>query len=113
MYTASSAGSERGGIDTGGGTYVQPYPGAGLRKQVTSRGNYPIWRKDGKEIVYLDDYQGRNHIWSVPVAVSGGEVRAGTPSAIVSGASSRDHLRGSELPGGLAGRLTLLYTAGS
>ena len=82
MYTASAAGSERGGINTGGGTYVQPYPGPGLRKQVTSRGNYPIWRKDGKEIVYLDDYHGRNHIWSVPVAVSGGEVRAGTPAAL-------------------------------
>jgi hypothetical protein len=82
VYTASAPGSERGGVLTGGGTYVQPYPGPGFRKQVTSRGNYPIWRKDGKEIVYLDEYLGRNHIWSVPVAVSGGEVRAGTPSAL-------------------------------
>jgi Tol biopolymer transport system component len=82
VYTASAPGSERGGIYTGGGTYVQPYPGPGFRKQVTSRGNYPIWRKDGKEIVYLDEYLGRNHIWSVPVDVSGGEVRAGTPSAL-------------------------------
>jgi len=82
MYTASPVDSERGGINTAGGTYVQPYPGPGLRKQVTSRGNYPIWRKDGKEIVYLDEYQGRNHIWSVPIAVSGGEIRAGTPSVL-------------------------------
>jgi len=82
MYTASAAGSERGGIYTGGGTYVQPYPGPGLRRQVTSRGNYPIWRKDGREIVYLDEHLGRNYIWSVPVAVSGGEFRAGTPSAL-------------------------------
>ena len=44
---------------------MQPYPGPGLRKQVTSRGNYPVWRKDGREIVYLDEYQGRNYIWSV------------------------------------------------
>jgi hypothetical protein len=80
MYTASAAG--RGGIDTGGGTYVQPYPGPGFRKQVTSRGNYPTWRKDGREIVYLDEYLGRNYIWSVPVAVSGAEFRAGTPSAL-------------------------------
>ena len=72
----------RGGIYTGGGTYVQPYPGPGLRKQVTSRGNYPVWRKDGREIVYLDEYQGRNYIWSVPVAASGAEFRAGTPSAL-------------------------------
>ena len=82
MYTASAAGSERGGIYTGGGTYVQPYPGPGLRKHVTSRGNYPIWRKDGREIVYLDEHLGRNYIWSVPVAVSGAEFRAGNPSAL-------------------------------
>ena len=82
VYTASAAGSERGGIYTGGGTYVQPYPGPGLRKQVTSRGNYPMWRKDGREIVYLDEYQGRNYIWSVPVAARGGEFRAGTPSPL-------------------------------
>ena len=82
VYTASAAGSERGGIYTGGGTYVQPYPGPGLRKQVTSRGNYPVWRKDGKEIVYLDEYQGRNYIWSVPLAARGNEFQAGTPSPL-------------------------------
>ena len=82
MYTASAAGSERGGIYTGGGTYVEPYPGPGLRKQVTNRGNYPVWRKDGREIVYLDEYQGRNHVWSVPVAASGAEFRVGSPSAL-------------------------------
>jgi hypothetical protein len=82
MYTASAAGSERGGIYTGGGTYVQPYPGPGLRTSVTSSGNYPVWRKDGREIVYLDEYQGRNHVWSVPFAVSGADFRAGTPSAL-------------------------------
>ena len=76
VYTASAPGSERGGIYTGGGTYVQPYPGPGLRKQVTSRGNYPVWRKDGKEIVYLDEYQGRNYIWSVPLAARGNEFQA-------------------------------------
>ena len=82
VYTASAAGSERGGIYSGGGTYMQPYPGPGLRKQVTSRGNYPVWRKDGKEIVYLDEYQGRNYIWSVPLAARGNEFQAGTPSPL-------------------------------
>jgi hypothetical protein len=82
LYTASAAGSERGGIYTGGGIYVQQYPGPALRKQVTSRGNYPVWRKDGKEIVYLDEYQGRNHIWAVPVALSGGDFRHGSASAL-------------------------------
>jgi hypothetical protein len=79
VYTASAPGNERGGINSDGGTYVQRFPGPGLRKQVTSRGNYPIWRKDGKEIVYLDEYQGRNYVWSVPVSAAGGEFRAGTP----------------------------------
>ena len=37
---------------------MQPYPGPGFRQQVTSRGNYPVWRKDGREIVYLDDIPG-------------------------------------------------------
>ena len=82
VYTASSFGSGAGGIYSGGGIYVQPYPGPGLRRQVTSRGNYPVWRKDGREIVYLDDYKGRNYIWSVPVAGSGAEFRAGTATPL-------------------------------
>ena len=81
VYTASAIGGGPGGIYSGGGTYVQPYP-SGLRKQVTSRGNYPVWRKDGREIVYLDEFQGRNYIWSVPVAAPGGEFQAGTPSPL-------------------------------
>ena len=79
VYTASSGGGGPGGVYSGGGTYVQPYPGPGLRKQVTSRGNYPVWRKDGREIVYLDEFHSRNYVWSVPVADPGGEFRAGTP----------------------------------
>lgn len=57
---------------------MQPYPGPGLRQQVTSRGNYPVWRKDGREIVYFDEFQGRSYIWSVPVTATGGEFRPGT-----------------------------------
>jgi Tol biopolymer transport system component len=82
VYTASAPGSERGGIYSGGGTYVQPYPGPGLRQQVTSRGNYPVWRKDGKEIVYLDEHKDRNYIWSVPVATRGNQFQAGTASPL-------------------------------
>jgi hypothetical protein len=82
VYTASALGGGRGGIYSGGGTYVQPYPGPGLRKQVTSRGNYPVWRKDGREIVYLDEYQGRNYVWSVPVNTAEGEFHVGTPSPL-------------------------------
>jgi hypothetical protein len=41
-----------------------------------------VWRKDGREIVYLDEFQGRTYIWSVPVTAAGGEFRAGTPSPL-------------------------------
>jgi len=85
VYTASAYSAPArglGSIYSGGGIYVQPFPGPGLRKQVTSHGNYPVWRKDGQEIVYLDEYQGRNYIWSVPVASVRGEFRANTPSPL-------------------------------
>jgi eukaryotic-like serine/threonine-protein kinase len=85
VYTASAYSAPArglGSIYSGGGIYVQPFPGPGLRKQVTSHGNYPMWRKDGREIVYVDEYHGRNYIWSVPVATVRGEFRAGTPSPL-------------------------------
>jgi hypothetical protein len=85
VYTASAYSAPArglGSIYSGGGIYVQPFPGPGLRRQVTSHGNYPVWRKDGREIVYLDEYQGRNYIWSVPVATLRDEFRAGTPSPL-------------------------------
>jgi Tol biopolymer transport system component len=85
VYTASAYSAPArglGSIYSGGGIYVQPFPGPGLRKQVTNHGNYPVWRKDGREIVYLDEYQGRNYIWSVPVITLRGEFRAGTPSPL-------------------------------
>ena len=56
VYTASSSGSGAGGVYRGIRTSVQPFPGPDLRRQMTSRGNYPVWRKDGREIVYLDEY---------------------------------------------------------
>ena len=85
VYTASSYSAPARGLGSlysGGGIYVQPFPGPGLRKQLTRQGNYPVWRKDGREIVYLDEYQGRNYVWSVPLASSGGELKAGSPSPL-------------------------------
>jgi hypothetical protein len=85
MYTATASGDDVEGaarIYSGGGVYVQPYPGPGLRKQLTNRGNYPIWRKDGREIVYLDEYQSQNYVWSVPVNTAEGKFRSGTPSPL-------------------------------
>src|SRR5215469_5934201 len=85
IYTASAYSAPArglGGLYSGGGIYVQPFPGPGLRRQVTSHGNYPAWRKDGREIVYLDKYQGRDYIWSVPLVTRGGEFCAGTPTPL-------------------------------
>jgi eukaryotic-like serine/threonine-protein kinase len=62
------------------GIYVQEFPGPSLRKQIATAGEYPVWRKDGKEILYLES----NRIWSVPVDVSGPQLRAGTPVALFS-----------------------------
>jgi hypothetical protein len=59
LYKAQPRDQRRGGI------YVQPFPDPGLRKQIASatRALSPVWRADGKEILYYDD----NHIWSVGV----------------------------------------------
>jgi hypothetical protein len=63
---------------------VSPEPLQGVgglnTEEITSAGEYPTWRKDGKEIVYLDG----NRIWSLPVDTSSGEVRAGVPEALFS-----------------------------
>jgi hypothetical protein len=63
-----------------GGIYVQPFPGPGLRKQIASAGEFPVWRKDGKEIVYLAQYR----VWSVRVDTSDGEFRTAAPEPLFS-----------------------------
>jgi serine/threonine protein kinase len=60
------------------GIYVQEFPGPGVRRQITSTGHFPVWRKDGREIVYLDRYQDRDYIWSVPVTAAA-DLGAPTP----------------------------------
>jgi Tol biopolymer transport system component len=65
----------------GGGIYVQPFPGPGLRKQIASTTfdcRSPIWSKDGKEILYYD----QSRIWSVPVDGTDREFRAGAQKAL-------------------------------
>lgn len=36
------------------GIYVQSFPAQDFRKQIADSGRFPVWRKDGKEIVYYD-----------------------------------------------------------
>ncbi len=62
------------------GIYVQPLSGKGLRRQIAGRGAAPVWRRDGKEILYVN--QGK--IWSVRVEGSGEQLRFGMPEALFS-----------------------------
>lgn len=74
MYNARTAQNERIGI------FVQPFPGPGLRKQVSSSGIYPVWRKYGKEIIYLDTKSGQ--ISAISVSALGGDLRFGSPNSL-------------------------------
>jgi len=60
------------------GVYVQPLMSAPFRKQIAPSGNFPVWRKDGKEILYNDEGQ----IWSVRVEGSEGNLRFGSPEML-------------------------------
>lgn len=67
------------------GIYVQPLSGNGLRRQIAGSGNFPVWRKDGKEILYYD--QGK--IWSVRVEGAGEQLRFSSPEPLFSAAPTR------------------------
>ena len=59
--------------------YAQPLPSGGLRTQLTSSGGTrPIWRGDGKEILYLNG----STIYSLRVEVKGNTIHAGQPEAL-------------------------------
>jgi serine/threonine protein kinase len=62
-----------------GGIYVQPFQGPSSgRKHIASGGEYPTWRGDNKEIIYLAG----NRIWSVRVDTVGDELRFGNPAPL-------------------------------
>ena len=65
---------------TESGIYVQPIAGVGLRRQIANSGNRPVWRKDGKEILYYD--QGR--IFSVRVDGVGTQLHFAPPELLFS-----------------------------
>jgi serine/threonine protein kinase/Tol biopolymer transport system component len=73
------------------GIYVQPLSGKGLRKQIASSGNFPVWRADGKEILYYDP----GHIWSVGIQGSGEELRFSAAEQLFSVARPMGLLGGS------------------
>ena len=65
-------------IGNGRGVYVQPLAAHGLRTQLAADGEAPVWRGDGREILYLS----RSTIYGVPVEVKGDSFHAGTPQAL-------------------------------
>ncbi len=61
--------------------FVQPFPGPGFRTQIFGARGFPIWRKDGKEIVIVD----QRGVWSVRVESAGGGLRFGSPELLFTG----------------------------
>jgi hypothetical protein len=74
VYEARMAQNGRFGI------FAQPFPGPGLRRQVSSNGIYPVWRKDGKEIVYMDTKS--NRISAISVSGAGDDLRFGSSTPL-------------------------------
>jgi hypothetical protein len=73
VYSARSSQSRPLGI------FVQPFGAPGLRRQVSGSGAYPLWRGDGREIVFLS---AGNRLQSVSVQESGGDIRFGEPAPL-------------------------------
>jgi Tol biopolymer transport system component len=62
--------------------YVQPFPGPGIRSQIsTGGGASPKWDRDGRRLFFLDP---SNRVMSVSVETNGPKAEAGTPVALFS-----------------------------
>jgi hypothetical protein len=59
---------------------AQPVTGANVPRQIATNGYYPVWRADGKEILYLD--RDRSMVMSVAVKGSGKDLSFGVPQAL-------------------------------
>jgi Tol biopolymer transport system component len=72
--------------------YAQPFPpGAGKWQISTGGGTYPRWRRDGRELFYMDQTSGGRLI-AVDVKANGSTFEAGTPKPLFdSGYINRPH----------------------
>jgi len=61
--------------------YVQPFPGPGRRQLVAQAGIDPVWRGDGKEILFIQDAG----VWSVAVSKGGDALTLGAPQRLFGG----------------------------
>jgi eukaryotic-like serine/threonine-protein kinase len=60
--------------------YVTPFPGGGVKWQASTNGGViPSWRREGKELFFLDP---ADNVMAVDVDTSGNTVRMGTPHAL-------------------------------
>jgi hypothetical protein len=66
--------------------YVQSVSGPSLPRQIADRGSFPVWRADGKEILYLRRQKDGASIWSVRVEGPGAALRFGKPELLFSAA---------------------------
>lgn len=71
----------------GGGLYVQPYcAGPGPRRQIAPEGIMPVWRGDGKEILYRRG----DAMMAVSMEWSAGQPSVGTPRELFQGVRAAD-----------------------
>jgi eukaryotic-like serine/threonine-protein kinase len=79
--------------------YVQPHPGPGARILVSANGgSAPAWRRDGRELLYLEPGPGAQKVRSVSVSVTPTGLSLGTPvtlfplpSGVISSGPSRSY----------------------
>ena len=76
------------------GIYVQSFPSPGLPRQIAKSPGFPVWRKDGREIVFV----GGGGFWSIRVENAGGELRFGAPQQLFSGLRFPNGFNGSSRP---------------
>jgi eukaryotic-like serine/threonine-protein kinase len=75
------------------GVFVQPFPGPGLRRQISSTGAFPVWRKDGKEIIYID--MESHQISAISVSGVNGDLRFGSTTPLFVRPAVMNGVRGS------------------
>jgi hypothetical protein len=66
---------------SGPAVYAQPFPGPGRPTRLTARGSDPVWRGDGREILF----EAEHAIWSVAVSWSRGVPAFGEPQKMFEG----------------------------
>jgi eukaryotic-like serine/threonine-protein kinase len=65
--------------------FVIPFPGPGAKRQISSaEGSSPVWRKDGRAVIYLDD---SSNLIETEVSVRNSELSLGSTRLLFSGNS--------------------------